>query len=44
MATRVPPEVLWQAVALALAAALVAGLYPALRVARTSPARALREE
>lgn len=40
----VPPEVLVQAVLLALAAALVAGLYPAWVMARTPPALALREE
>jgi putative ABC transport system permease protein len=39
-----PPEVLLQAVALALGAALLAGLYPAWRMARTSPAEALRSE
>lgn len=37
------PEVLLQAVLLAVAAALLAGLYPAWRMARTSPAEALRE-
>jgi ABC-type lipoprotein release transport system permease subunit len=31
-------------VALALAASLLAGLYPAARLARSSPARALQEE
>lgn len=40
----VGPEVLLQAVGLALAGALLAGLYPAWRMARTSPAVALREE
>jgi putative ABC transport system permease protein len=40
----VSPEVLFQALLLALAAALLAGLYPAYRMARTSPAIALREE
>jgi putative ABC transport system permease protein len=40
----VPPEILVQAVLLALAAALVAGLYPAWVMARTPPALALREE
>ena len=38
------PSVLVQAVLLALAAALLAGLYPARRMARSSPALALREE
>ena len=40
----VSPPVLWQALALSVAAALVAGIYPALRMARTPPAEALREE
>ncbi|MEM7587471.1 MAG: FtsX-like permease family protein [Acidobacteriota bacterium] len=40
----VAPMILLQAVALALAAAFLAGLYPAYRLARTSPALALREE
>ena len=40
----VSPEVLLQALLLALAAALLAGLYPAYKMARTSPALALREE
>ncbi len=40
----VAPEILVQAVGLAVAAALVAGLYPAWRMARTRPAVALREE
>jgi putative ABC transport system permease protein len=40
----VSPEVLLQAMLLALAAAVLAGLYPAYRMARTSPALALREE
>ncbi|HEV8582846.1 MAG TPA: ABC transporter permease [Thermoanaerobaculia bacterium] len=40
----VSPGVLLQAVLLALAAALLAGLYPAYKMARTSPALALREE
>jgi putative ABC transport system permease protein len=40
----VDPAILGQAVGLALSAALLAGLYPAWRMARTSPALALREE
>jgi putative ABC transport system permease protein len=40
----ISPGVLLQALLLALAAALLAGLYPAYRMARTSPAVALREE
>ena len=40
----VSPGVLLQALLLALAAALLAGLYPAFKMARTSPALALREE
>jgi putative ABC transport system permease protein len=39
-----PPATLLQTVALALGAALLAGLYPAWRMARTSPAEALRSE
>jgi len=38
------PAVLAQAVALALTAALLAGVYPSLLITRTSPAAALREE
>ncbi|MEX2466861.1 MAG: FtsX-like permease family protein [Gemmatimonadota bacterium] len=40
----VGPEVLGQAVALAVAGAFVAGLYPAWRMARAAPALALRGE
>jgi putative ABC transport system permease protein len=40
----IPMDVLLQAVGLAVAAALVAGIYPAWRMARTPPAPALREE
>lgn len=40
----VPPGVLLQAVGLALASALLAGVYPSWRMARTSPAEALRSE
>ena len=36
-------KILLQALLLALAAALLAGLYPAWKMARTSPALALRE-
>jgi putative ABC transport system permease protein len=39
-----PPGVLLQAVALAVGAALLAGVYPAWRMARTSPAEALRSD
>ncbi len=39
-----PPGVFVQAVALALAGALLAGLYPAWRMSRTPPAAALRAE
>lgn len=42
--THLDPASLLQAVVLALAAALLAGLYPAWRMARTPPALALREE
>ncbi|HEX4955720.1 MAG TPA: FtsX-like permease family protein [Thermoanaerobaculia bacterium] len=44
LALEVPPAALVQGVALALAAALAAGLYPAWRMARTRPAEALRGE
>ncbi len=44
MASRLPADALWQAMALALGAALLAGLYPAWRVSRTEPALGLREE
>jgi len=40
----IAPGVLVQAVGLALIAAILAGVYPALRMARASPAPALREE
>jgi putative ABC transport system permease protein len=40
----VAPEVLVQAVALALVGALLAGIYPAWRMARNPPAAALRGE
>jgi putative ABC transport system permease protein len=39
-----PPGVLFEALLLALAAALVAGLYPMRRVAQVRPAEALRNE
>ncbi len=39
-----PPDLILQAMALALTAALLAGLCPAWRMARTSPAEALRGE
>lgn len=41
---QVGPEVLGQAVILAVAGALLAGLYPAWKMSRTSPALALRGE
>ncbi|MET0403892.1 MAG: FtsX-like permease family protein [Cystobacter sp.] len=40
----VAPAVLWQALGLALLAAVLAGLYPAWKMSRANPARALREE
>lgn len=40
----IAPEILVQAIGMAVVAALLAGLYPALRMAWTSPALALREE
>jgi putative ABC transport system permease protein len=42
--TAVFPGLLAQAVGLAVLAALVAGAYPAWRMARTPPGPALREE
>lgn len=44
MDVHVDPGVLLQSVALAVAAALLAGIYPAYRMARISPAGALRED
>lgn len=44
METVVGPGLLAEAVMLALLAALLAGVYPAWRMARTAPAAALREE
>ncbi|HYG62569.1 MAG TPA: FtsX-like permease family protein [Thermoanaerobaculia bacterium] len=40
----VSPDILLQALLLAMGAALLAGIYPAWKMARTSPALALREE
>ena len=40
----VPPEILLQALLLAMTAALLAGVYPAYKLSRSSPALALREE
>jgi putative ABC transport system permease protein len=39
-----PPQILIQGLLLALVAAVLAGLYPALRTARASPAEGLRQE
>lgn len=39
-----PPQIFIQAMLLALLAALLAGIYPAFRMARTAPALAIREE
>jgi putative ABC transport system permease protein len=44
MDLQISPEILLQGLALAIAAALLAGVYPALKMARTSPAEALRTE
>ncbi len=41
---RLPAATFGQAVVIAVAAALLAGIYPAWRMARTEPATALREE
>jgi putative ABC transport system permease protein len=43
MEFHLPPEALVQTMLVALASALLAGLYPAWRMAATSPARALRQ-
>jgi putative ABC transport system permease protein len=40
----IEPSILWQALAAAVLSALVAGVLPALRMAQTSPAEALRAE
>jgi putative ABC transport system permease protein len=40
----IAPAILVQDLALAIVAALLAGVYPALKMARTSPAEALRTE
>jgi putative ABC transport system permease protein len=42
--TQLPPQALFEALILALGAALLAGLYPAWRMGKVQPARALREE
>lgn len=44
MQLSIEPAYLLQALALSVAAALLAGIYPSLRIARTSPALALKEE
>jgi len=44
MQTLVPGGILGEALVLAVGAALLAGLYPAWKMARTSPAQALRDE
>lgn len=44
MQIAIEPVYLVQALALSVAAALLAGIYPSLRIARTSPAAALKEE
>jgi putative ABC transport system permease protein len=44
MDSLLPPRVLADAVLLAVAAAVLAGAYPALRMARVQPAAALRDE
>lgn len=44
MPSQLSPSILLEAIGFALIAALLAGLYPSLRMARTRPALALREE
>ncbi|MGB3543361.1 ABC transporter permease, partial [Rubrivirga sp.] len=44
LAFTVSPAVLWQAVLLAVVAALLAGVYPAWQMSKTNPALAMREE
>jgi putative ABC transport system permease protein len=44
MPSQLSPAILLEATGFALVAALLAGLYPSLRMARTRPALALREE
>jgi putative ABC transport system permease protein len=44
MDVHLDPTILLQAVGLSIAAALIAGIYPAYRMARISPAGALRED
>jgi len=44
MELHLAPELLLQAVLLSMAAALLAGIYPSLRIARLRPALALKEE
>ena len=44
MDLQIVPSVLIQAVALAIVAAFLAGIYPAIRMATSTPAEALREE
>ena len=44
MDLQIVPSVLIEAVALAIAAALLAGIYPAILMARSTPAESLREE
>ena len=44
MQLAIEPVYLVQAVALSVAAALLAGVYPSIKIARTSPALALKEE
>ena len=42
--TTIPPEIWGQGIFLGVIAALLAGIYPAYKIARTAPALALREE
>jgi putative ABC transport system permease protein len=44
MNIQIAPETILNALALAVGAALIAGIYPAVRAARARPAAAMREE
>ncbi|AJF07417.1 hypothetical protein GSUB_13755 [Geoalkalibacter subterraneus] len=44
MQTSITGDILWQAILLAVGAAVLAGIYPTWRMARSAPALALREK